>query len=223
MSEKRRYRLLCPVGRALDMVGDRWSLLILRDLHAGPARFKEIQDGLGVATNLLSTRLDELTASGLIYKRSDHRNQPYELTDLGRGTDRLLWELVRFGAMVDPDPAPQPPGNLRALALPLRIMLSAVTERPSMVTRLEIDGEPLTIISDPTTIEVEYGESDAQPDLVLSTGYEAFIAAAEGQMPLDQFAAEHLEVLHGADRFGQFAAMMTPALTIAGLGGPRRH
>ncbi|MCP4968475.1 MAG: helix-turn-helix transcriptional regulator, partial [bacterium] len=96
MPEKRSYRLLCPIARALDVIGDRWTLLILRDLHAGPARYQELQEGLGMATNLLSTRLVELTAAGLIHKPNPGRSA-YELTVLGRLTDRVLWELAGFG------------------------------------------------------------------------------------------------------------------------------
>ena len=66
MTRKRPYQLLCPIAQALDVVGDRWTLLILRDLHAGPARFQQLQEGLGIATNLLTTRLAELTESGMI-------------------------------------------------------------------------------------------------------------------------------------------------------------
>ncbi len=222
VSEKRRYRLLCPVGRALDVLGDRWSLLILRDLHAGPARFQELQQGLGVATNLLTTRLEELTASGLIAERSGQRHEPYRLTELGLGTDRVLWELVRLGATIDPDPDRQDPGNLRALALPLRLMLSAVEDRPTMVVRLHVDDEVFTIDSDPDRVDVDYGTTDDQPDLVIRVGYEPFIAAAEGQIPLDRFQREHVDVIEGADRLADFAALMAPALTIADLGGPRR-
>ena len=88
MTAKRHYNLLCPIARSLDAVGDRWTLLILRDLHAGPARYQELHEGLGIATNLLSTRLTELTESGLIHKPQGH--SAYELTDLGRSTDRIL-------------------------------------------------------------------------------------------------------------------------------------
>lgn len=223
MGQRRRYRLLCPVGRALDVVGDRWALLIVRDLHAGPARFQELQEGLGVATNLLTTRLEELTDAGLIHKRSNRRHEPYELTDLGRQTDRLLWELVRMGAMIDPDPDTQYPGNLRALALPLRLMLSAVEERSTMTVRLHIDDEVFTVDTSPDRVDVIYGPTDRQPDLVLRTCYEEFIDAAEGQISLEQFRRDHLEVVDGADRVAEFAAMMTPALAIAELGGPRRR
>ena len=55
MPKHRTYKLLCPIARALDKLGDRWTLLILRDLHAGPARFGDIAQGLpGLASNLLA-------------------------------------------------------------------------------------------------------------------------------------------------------------------------
>jgi len=99
MTAKRHDNLLCPIARALDAVGDRWTLLILRDLHAGPARYQELHEGLGIATNLLSTRLTEMTDGGLIRKPSERG--AYELTDLGASTDRILWELARFGGGLD--------------------------------------------------------------------------------------------------------------------------
>ena len=102
MARMRPYQLLCPIARALDVIGDRWTLLILRDLHAGPARFQVLQEGLGVATNLLATRLTELTESGLIQKQAIDEYSAYALTDLGRHTDMLLWELARFGGLLDP-------------------------------------------------------------------------------------------------------------------------
>ena len=88
MSLKRRYQLLCPIARSLDAVGDRWALLVLRDLHAGPARFGELESGLGIATNLLTTRLADLIESGLVTRSSHEGRDHYELTDSGRATDR---------------------------------------------------------------------------------------------------------------------------------------
>ena len=126
MTERRRYRLLCPIARALDVLGDRWTLLILRDLHAGPARFQELQEGLSIATNLLSTRLTELTESGMIERSKE---AGYQLTEAGRSTDRILWELARFGASLGRDDHPREPGNLRTIALPLRILLESVARQ----------------------------------------------------------------------------------------------
>ena len=213
MARKRRYQLLCPIARALDVVGDRWSLLILRDLHAGPARFQQLQEGLGLATNLLATRLVELTESGTIHKVDVDGHNAYALTELGRQTDMLLWELTRFGGLLDAEPEPRKPGNLRTIVLPLRISLSAVKDRPNLVIRLLIDDEIFTIISTPDRVEVEYGETATLADLVVRTNYVAFLDVAEGRISLADFGAEHLEVVEGLEHVGAFAVLMNSALT----------
>ncbi|MDX2378939.1 MAG: helix-turn-helix domain-containing protein [Acidimicrobiia bacterium] len=211
MTAKRHYNLLCPIARALDAVGDRWALLILRDLHAGPARYQELHEGLGIATNLLSTRLTELTAGGLIAKPPG--GSAYELTELGARTDRILWELARFGGALDRAPDPREPGNLRTLALPLRIVLESVPDRPDLTVRLHIDDDVLTIVSTSATIDVRYGDSSLPADLVLRTGYEAFLDVAEGSMPAEDFIAHHVEVIEGAQNAAAFFALMGAAIT----------
>jgi DNA-binding HxlR family transcriptional regulator len=213
MTAKRRYRLLCPIARALDVVGDRWALLILRDLHAGPARFQDLETGLGIATNLLSTRLSELTEAGLIDKSTDRGRGAYQLTELGRHTDRLLWELSRFGAQLDPEPDPREPGNLRTIALPLRTVLQAVSDRPNLVVRLLVDDDAFTITSTPDSVRVEYGDTDSEPDLVARTDYEGFLEAGEGRITLEDFATNHLEILDGARHADTFLALMQSAMT----------
>ncbi len=237
VSTRRRYQLLCPVARALDAVGDRWTLLILRDLHAGPARFQELQQGLGLATNLLSTRLGELQASGLVERVVDHtgpaRHAAYGLTERGRGTDRLLWELVRFGSLLDRDPEPRDPGNLRTVALPLRMMLASVPDRPSLRVRLDVDGESFVIDTSPGGVEVsvhrpadgvDHGASGGADggstfDLVLSTDYLGFLDLAEGRITLDDFVAGHRRVEVGEpDTLAAFGALMATALERAAAG-----
>src|ERR1043166_2696068 len=65
------YGQRCPVSRALDVVGDRWALLVLRELELGPKRYTDLLDGLpGVGTNVLSARLRDLEAAGVIVKRT---------------------------------------------------------------------------------------------------------------------------------------------------------
>jgi len=212
MTAKRHYNLLCPISRSLDAVGDRWALLILRDLHAGPARYQELHEGLGIATNLLSTRLNELTEIGLIHKPVGH--SAYELTDLGRRTDRILWELARFGGSLYRDPDPREPGNLRTLALPLRIILESVPDRPDLIARLHVDDDVFTVVSTPATVDVRYGDESLPADVVLQTGYEAFLDVAEGLMPAEDFVAHHVEVIEGAQNAATFFALMGAAIAL---------
>jgi DNA-binding HxlR family transcriptional regulator len=216
MTAKRRYRLLCPISRALDAVGDRWALLIVRDLHAGPARFHDLETGLGIATNLLSTRLTELTEAGLIEKSTDVERSLYQLTELGRHTDRLLWELARFGAQLDPDPDPREPGNLRTIVLPLRVILEAVANRPVLVARLLVDDDSFTIISTADGVEVKYRDTTTGPDLVARTSYQGFLDAGEGRISFDEFASRHLEIIEGAAHADAFLALMGAAMTHSG-------
>src|SRR5258708_1224411 len=126
MTESRKYRLLCPIARALDRLGDRWALLLLRDLHAGPARFGELHAGLsGIASNLLANRLADLSRDGLIRKfEGAHQVALYELTPLGQHTAHLLYELAVFGSRLPVEPDVRPPGNLRTLAVTLKVACS---------------------------------------------------------------------------------------------------
>jgi len=214
MSRKRPYQLLCPIARALDVVGDRWALLILRDLHAGPARFQQLHEGLGLATNLLTTRLTELTASGMIQRLDVDGHSAYALTDLGRHTDLLLWELSRFGGLLDRDIDPRQPGNLRTIVLPLRIALNGVEERPNLTVRLLIEDETFTVLSSPDGVEIEYGDTNTPADLVIRTNYVGFLDVGEGRISMEEFAAQHLEVIEGSEHLGTFASLMSAAVAV---------
>lgn len=93
----RTYGQFCGLARALDHVGDRWTLLIVRELLIEPRRYSQIREALpGVATNLLADRLRGLEADGLISKRPDGT---YCLTALGRRLEVVIHELVRWGAV----------------------------------------------------------------------------------------------------------------------------
>ena len=97
----RNYGQFCSLARALDLVGDRWTLLILRDLLAGPRRFKDLLEGLpGIGTNLLAKRLKTLENNGLLQLE---RLSPqlavkaYRLTPAGRELEPALVALARWG------------------------------------------------------------------------------------------------------------------------------
>src|SRR5882724_4734738 len=96
------YGEFCSVARSLDVVGDRWALLVVRELLLGPRRFTDLIDGLpGVGTNVLSTRLRDLEAEGIIERTRVPSPTPavlYELTDEGRDLKPVLDALGRWGA-----------------------------------------------------------------------------------------------------------------------------
>ncbi|RPI20956.1 MAG: transcriptional regulator, partial [Chloroflexota bacterium] len=102
----RSYNQYCGLAYALDIVGERWTLLIVRELIAGPRRFTDLMDGLpGISTNLLSERLKSLEQQGLLSRR--HLPPPaastvYELTALGRALEKTLIELGKWGSQFIP-------------------------------------------------------------------------------------------------------------------------
>jgi DNA-binding HxlR family transcriptional regulator len=172
-------------------VGDRWALLVLRDLHAGPARFGELLDGLsGIASNLLTSRLDELVEGGLVRKTSGpHQVMVYELTPLGASTANLLYELAAFGSRLPPDPDVREPGNRRTVAVTLKVACSRVVD-PKLALRAELrlDGEPFTIDVRRGRVDVVAAPAVA-PQVVLETDYESMVAVTDGVMSLEDFAS----------------------------------
>ncbi|TPV94570.1 MAG: helix-turn-helix transcriptional regulator [Myxococcales bacterium FL481] len=198
MPKARSYRLLCPIARALDRIGDRWALLILRDLHAGPARFGELDRGLpGLATNLLTTRLETMVADGLIERRTAGKAIVYALTAAGERTAPLLFELAMWGAQWPPPTDPRAPGNLRTVVVTLsEILRRAATSDDALDLELVVDEERFGIVVGGGNVSVRYGARPEAPD-AMRTQYEAFMAAGDGRLSPQEFLAKHVVVERG--------------------------
>jgi DNA-binding HxlR family transcriptional regulator len=122
----KRYHQYCPIACSLELVGERWTLLVVRELFYGPKRYTDLASNLpGIGTNVLADRLKELEGAGVVTK---HRLPPpaastvYELTPIGRQLRPVLHELARFGAQLMGPPPPdalEPGWLLHALDLAL--------------------------------------------------------------------------------------------------------
>ena len=102
----------CPVARTLDIVGDRWTLLVLRDLGLGVRRFNELlQSCEGISTNLLANRLKKLEERGMV-ERSFYSDHPpraeYHLTEKGRAFTKVIRALYDWGTTYEPRPTDRP-------------------------------------------------------------------------------------------------------------------
>lgn len=99
--ESKSYKQFCGVARALDRIGERWTLLLVRNLLLGPRRYSDLLEELpGITTNLLAKRLRELAAAGIIERRSapaPTRAEVYALTPLGAALEPVVMELGRWG------------------------------------------------------------------------------------------------------------------------------
>jgi DNA-binding HxlR family transcriptional regulator len=99
---RKTYDQYCPVAHALDLVGDRWALLVVRELMRGPQRYTDLVEHLpGIGTNILAARLRDLEAGGIVAKRRlppPAASRVYELTEYGLGLKPALRELAIWGA-----------------------------------------------------------------------------------------------------------------------------
>jgi DNA-binding HxlR family transcriptional regulator len=98
----KRYDQYCPVAHALDLVGERWALLIVRELIHGPKRYTDLAEHLpGIGTNILAARLKSLEEAGIVTKRvlpAPAASKVYELTEYGLGLRTVMRELALWGA-----------------------------------------------------------------------------------------------------------------------------
>ncbi|WP_277605612.1 winged helix-turn-helix transcriptional regulator [Glycomyces sp. L485] len=125
----RTYGDGCPAAHALDLVGERWSLLIVRELLLGPKRFTDLRGGLdGASANVISQRLRELESHGVVTRRRlppPAASKVYELTEWGRELEGVIVRLLRWGARSAGMPLDTPIGadalilSLRGLFMPV--------------------------------------------------------------------------------------------------------
>jgi DNA-binding HxlR family transcriptional regulator len=98
----KRYEQYCPMAHALDLVGDRWALLVIRELMHGPKRYTDLVEHLhGIGTNILASRLRDLERNGVVVRRTlppPAASKVYELTDYGRELKPAMRELAIWGA-----------------------------------------------------------------------------------------------------------------------------
>ena len=107
---KRCYGRYCPISHALDLVGERWALLVVTELMDGPKRYSDLAEALKIGTNILAARLRELEVAGVISKRRlppPAASQVYELTEYGAELKPVLHQLAHWGAHSLGPPSPE--------------------------------------------------------------------------------------------------------------------
>ena len=150
--DRKCYGQFCPMATALDVIGDRWTILILRELLGGAARFHELQDGLpGIAKNLLTDRLRRLERDGIARRVRSHDAVLYALTERGAAARTAVEELAFWGATLQPLEPPKHPRSIRAIAMALQAILARagdVLPDKRHGIELEVNGEHVHIILD---------------------------------------------------------------------------
>ena len=162
----RSYGQYCSFARGLDVVGDRWVLLIVRELLDGSRRYGELLEGLpGIATNLLAERLRSLDEAGVIERRDD---QSYALTRWGEGLREVVYALGRWANPLMRRPLGDDEFRSHWLTHPIHVLYDGVDRRrPRLLVEVNVDGDPMTIASVDGRVKVTPGRP-AAPDIVLT-------------------------------------------------------
>ncbi len=197
----KRYAQYCAVARALDLVGERWTLLVVRSLLMGPQRYTDLRDALpGIATDLLTARLRALEEAGYVRRRQLPRPTPvtvYELTDAGWLLGPVVLSLAEVGLAHLGSPLGEQDVNADALVLLLRASFRprfAGGHAPTSY-QLELDGEPYAVQSHDASVQTGRGRATdpvctlrASPRTLaemLSGVLSPDAAIADGQLELD--------------------------------------
>lgn len=200
--KNRSYNQLCGLSYALDMVGERWTILIIRELMPGPRRFKDLVDGLpGISTNLLSERLKELESRGLIQRRvlpPPAGSTVYELTATGQALDKSLLELGKWGRQFVPASMDGVhPLHLGSYALtPQTFFRSELAQGINEIYALHIGDEVQTVHIAEDKISVQQGEP-SQAAVRLFTQVPIYLGLLLGEIDPDAAQAEGLIRVEG--------------------------
>jgi DNA-binding HxlR family transcriptional regulator len=198
----RSYNQYCGLAYALDIVGERWTLLIVRELIVGPRRFKDLLEGLpSISTNLLSERLKHLELQGLIRRRilpPPAGSTVYELTALGQALEATLLELGRWGSQFAP---PSPEGatvlHVGSYALTLKTFFRPEQAQGLNETyELHMDNEVLQVQIAGGEIHVRQGEA-RQANAVFHTDMPTYLALLGGQIQPHEACAKGLLRIEG--------------------------
>jgi DNA-binding HxlR family transcriptional regulator len=187
----RDFGQYCGLARALELVGERWTMLIVRDLLAGPRRFTDLLDGLpGIPTNVLSTRLKELEASGIVERQvapSPQRGVLYAMTEMGEALQPAIITLAVWGNSQLGEPRPGEFVPATTVAMTMRATFDS-TAAEGLTATWELRAPDLIVHAQVIDGALRTGDGPApvKPDLVMTfkpddlPTFRALIQAAKG-------------------------------------------
>lgn len=228
--DQHRYQQYCGLARALDVAGDRWSLLIVRELRPGPRRFTDLIDGLpGISRKLLTERLRDLERDGVIARKQlppPAARQVYELTDDGRDLAVAMAPLVAWGARRLGERQPEESFRTRWAAVGMasianRDAMSGVRETYQYI----VGDSAFHFMVDDGSIEVRDGLAE-DPAVVLTTDEETWASIVSGETKASSAADRGTLTIAGdpeaVKRFRKiFSRDQMLAQAMSRLGGPQ--
>ena len=195
----RSYSQYCSVAKALDLVGDRWTLLVVRELLArGPSRYTDLRSGLpGIATNLLADRLRELEAAGIV-EREDApppvATTLFQLTDRGAALEPVITALGQWGVPLMRDYQPDDEFRAQWLLLPVRMFLADHEPgQPPSVVEVHAGDQAALIRAAAGIVTLHLG-TDPKADAVIAGEPPQILALFSGSRTLAEAIEQGLQV-----------------------------
>ena len=203
---KRSYSQACSLSIALDLVGERWTWLIIRGLLTGPKRFGELLDQLpGIGTNLLSDRIKTLVENGIVEKRGKGRQSAYCLTSLGEELRPVTHQLIRWGRNFSSVNGHMPADGTLPLSMPewdmLALEAAFIPERADgvqAVMQLTLSGFTFHLVIRNKACRAVYGPA-VEPDVIVTTDSATLIAIGGSETSIES-AEEKVKLKIEGDR-----------------------
>ena len=192
---RRSYGQNCALAHALDVVGDRWTVLIIRELLIGPCRYKELAEALaGIGTNLLAQRLKQLQSDGLIVKSVDAPGR-YRLTPRGQSLEPVVLGLIRWGLQLGDRRQDDYQHQDRWDVLALKALFDP-THRGRRISACFLKGAaPLWVSVDGG--EFNYLFEELPADLVLNCSLgELYVDVTQGRSPAERLVSGDAKTLN---------------------------
>jgi len=225
MSRKKPYHDGCATAHALDLIGERWALLIVRELVPGPKRFSDIKQALpGISTNILTNRLNELEAGHVLLREQlppPSASQVYRLTAWGAELEPLIQDIGRWAAR-SPTMTPGKPMSAASVMLSLRTMFASErAEGLRLRLSLVLDSIPHRAEVCDGAFRIDLGYIEA-PDVVVSGDPNLFAAMVYDGMSVGAAEAAGLSIVGSHQALAQFCSLFplpAKARSTASIGG----
>lgn len=205
------YGQLCAVARSLDIVGDRWSLLLVRELLInGPARFTDLQTGLpGIAPNLLAQRLRDLEEHDVLRREiaaPPVSGSVYRLTERGNALEGVVRELLKWGAPTVPDAPKDATFQMHWLSMPARYLLrDNYPDRAPSTVRFGDLHDGFDLAASHGEVTVTPCQPDTHPAATITGPGPALVGLIQGAIPLDRFGTADIVITGDLDAVRRIA------------------
>ncbi|WP_052744330.1 winged helix-turn-helix transcriptional regulator [Streptomyces odonnellii] len=221
----RSYHQSCFLARALDVLGERWTLLIVRELILGPRRYGELLEALpGIGNSLLAARLKHLERYDVVRRTRPTgagRAGAYELADRGHALVPVLRSFVDWGAGLE-DPPPEYADHTAWSVTAMRLTAPDEAVDFAALTQLVVDDEEFWLHADGERVRAEVGPAPIGPDLRLTCGRETFDSLVRGQLTMEHAVAAGELVVEGEyDAARSFFEVFTLPDGTGGVAGAR--